>query len=165
MLYKHGFLTPSLSFRKLRIFLGSGPALLMCTDNALPIWCKVVWIKVRWWWCISLKIWCLHTNPCASCPTKCRTLSAVQETEVLHMHAVVYKAIMVTELNVEAIHWLGNRVGVPPPHLTVLIIQYTALMCEGVNMMCWHLKGAYVSHTYPELMTSTMTVMKQSCMN
>jgi hypothetical protein len=38
-----------------QIFLDSGPVLLMWTDNALLIWCKVVWIKARWWWCICLK--------------------------------------------------------------------------------------------------------------
>jgi len=38
-----------------QIFLGSGPFLLMWTDNALLIWCKVVWIKARRWWCICLK--------------------------------------------------------------------------------------------------------------
>ena len=61
-------------------FPGNGPVFVMCKDCALLTWFKVVWIKARRWWCICLKLWCLHTNPCAVYPTKCETVSAVQET-------------------------------------------------------------------------------------
>jgi hypothetical protein len=64
--------------------------------------------------------------------------------------------------------WVGVANNGPPPPISSHHTIHYGLMGEGVNMMCWQLKGHTGCHAYPELITSTLktlTMMKQLFFN